>query len=504
MRRVEKIPESVFGLESSSSVDTNRFYSILLDAKTASVSENMCDITEKLLHAEKENAKSALEQLWNLKKNLLSQNAGTLDMVINFYQDKIDILRNKEEYIKKISKDSRSLLEEKRKRDEEIATVKQQIDDCTKEMTELKQKLDKLKVKEQELDLIDEQLKKELNSNENEIVNGLYEIILSQQERENELRKLRQQGAPLLDTNMNFAADIKAIEAHKELVASESDDSMEQPFIRPEDIISSGTPIEPASLGRHIEPVSLGRHIEPVSLGKHIEPASSEKFIEPDLLRKNIEPALSGRNIEPALSGRNIEPALSGRNIEPALSGRNIEPASLGKIIEPALSGKQIEPASLYKPLDQNNDLGNPVIPDPVFPKSVVKTTNGRVIGEYYYDGKVYKNERHYIFNSKFFSERLSGNVKFLKQKFDQTVYSEVIQMIHQAYKRSVENKNFHFEVSTNEILNDKTLKQLWQNAKIRNIEEVERFCARLKAKIEALGNNYKAMLQEQMKRCIG
>jgi hypothetical protein len=87
MRRVEKIPESVFSLDSSSSVDTNRFYSILLDAKTASVSENMCDITEKLLHAEKENAKSALEQLWNLKKNLLSQNAGTLDMVISFYQD---------------------------------------------------------------------------------------------------------------------------------------------------------------------------------------------------------------------------------------------------------------------------------------------------------------------------------------------------------------------------------------------------------------------------------
>lgn len=422
MRRVEKIPESVFSLESSS-VDTNRFYSILLDAKTASVSENMCDITEKLLHAEKENAKSALEQLWNLKKNLLSQNAGTLDMVISFYQDKIDILRNKEEYIKKISKDSRNLLEEKRKRDEEFATVKQQIDDCTKEMAELKQKLDKLQVKEQELALIDEQLKKELNSNENEIVNGLYEIILSQQERENELRKLRQQGAPLLDTSMNFAADIKAIEAHKELVASESDDSMEQPFINPEEIMSSGKPVEPVSSGKQFEPVS---------------------------------------------------------------------------------SEKQFERSSVYKPLDLNNNLDNLVIPDPVFPKSVVKTTNGRVIGEYYYDGKVYKNERHYIFNSKFFSERLSGNVKFLKQKFDQTVYSEVIQMIHQAYKRSVENKNFHFEISTNEILNDKTLKQLWQNAKIRNTDEVERFCARLKAKIEALGNNYKAMLQEQMKRCIG
>jgi len=78
------------------------------------------------------------------------------------------------------------------------------------------------------------------------------------------------------------------------------------------------------------------------------------------------------------------------------------------------------------------------------------------------------------------------------------------MQLIHQAYKRGTESKMFHFEISTNEILNEKTLKQLWLNAKIRNMGEVERFCSRLKAKIDALGNNYKAMLQEQMKRCIG
>jgi hypothetical protein len=140
----------------------------------------------------------------------------------------------------------------------------------------------------------------------------------------------------------------------------------------------------------------------------------------------------------------------------------------------------------------------------PAFPKSVVKTTNGRVIGEYFYDARVYKNERHYIFNSKFFAERLCGDIKFLRQKFDQAVYSEVMQMINQAYKRVTENKMFHFEISTNEILNDRNLKTLWQSAKLRNIDEVEKFCSRLKAKIDALGNNYKAMLQEQMKRCIG
>lgn len=402
MRRVERIPESVFSLESSS-VDTNRFYSILLDAKAATVSENMCDITEKLLHGEKENAKSALEHLWNLKKNLFSKTAGTLDMVISFYQDKIDILRNKEEHIKKISKDSRNLLEEKRKRDEEIVSVKQQIDDCSKEVHELTLKLNKLQVKEQELRLIDEQLKKELNTNENEIVNGLYEIILSQQEREIELRKIRQQDASLFDSNTGNVAEVPLVDTEtiqKELIVSESDQVM----------ISNAFP----------------------------------------------------------------------------------------QITETSETMEQVESTVVENPVIQE------ISEIPAYPKSVVKTTNGRVIGEYYYDSKVYKNERHYIFNSRFFSERLSGDVKFLRQKFDQTVYSEVMQMIHQAYKRVVESNMFHFEISTNEILNEKTLKQLWQNAKLRNIDEVERFCSRLKAKIEVLGNNYKVMLQEQMNRCIG
>ena len=119
MRRIERIPESIFGMENSS-VDANRFYTILLDAKAANVSENMCDIAEKLLSGEKENAKIALEQLWNLKKNLITEPNSTIDLLINFYQDKMDILRTKEEHIKKVSRDSRDLLEEKRRRDEEL------------------------------------------------------------------------------------------------------------------------------------------------------------------------------------------------------------------------------------------------------------------------------------------------------------------------------------------------------------------------------------------------
>lgn len=391
MRRFERAPESLFGLETSS-VDSNKFYSILLDARAASVSENMCDIAEKLLVGEKENAKIALEQLWNLKKNLLTENTGTIDLLINFYQSKMDVLRNKEERIKKVSRDSRTLIEEKRKRDEEIANVKQQIGDCAKELDELTSKLETLKTKEQELILIDTQLKKELNTNENEIVNGLYEIILTQQEG-----------------------------------------------------------IESDAIARRTIQETVSKIENPINTVEQKTPEISEIKIT-ETKNESFDD--------------------------------NNEPLALDSAVS-----QQVQQIVV-------NDI-------PAYPKSVVKTTRGRVIGEYYYDGKVYKNERHYIFNSKFFSDHLVNSIKILRQHFDQTLYSEILQMIQDSYKRIAENKRLHFEISTNEILNDKALKQLWQDAKLRQFDEVERFCVRLRSKIDTLGNNYKAMLQEQMKRCL-
>jgi len=399
MRRIERIPESIFGMENSS-VDANRFYTILLDAKATNVSENMCDIAEKLLSGEKENAKIALEQLWNLKKNLVTESNNTIDLLINFYQDKMDILRTKEEHIKKVSRDSRDLLEEKRKRDEEFASIKQQIIECNNELRELSSKLEKLKVKEQELSLIEQQLKQELNSNENEIVNGLYEIILSQQ--------VKDQQDSLKEENCALNQDYQSV-------------------------------------------------------------IDTSKPVQDEVDKKQ------------------------GFQIMPEESLASKEQQSQTPTDDSETSTSAVVSGSVVKE----------VIPQaPPFPKSVVKTTRGRVIGEYYYDNSVYKNKRHYIFNSRYFYEQLSMNVKLLRQRFDQNIYSEVQKMIEDAHNRISESDKLHFEISTNEILNVRTLKKLWQDVKNRDIDEVERFSNRLRAKIDMLGFNYTIMLQEQMKRC--
>ena len=412
MRRIDRVSDSVFGLNSSS-VDSNRFYSILLDARAATVSESMYDTAEKLLTGEKDNAKIALEQLWSLKKNMISgENSGTIDMLIDYYQEKMDILRNKEEHIKKISKDSRNLLEEKRKKDEEIASVKQQISDCARELDELSAKQGKLKIKEQELSLIETQLKKELNINENEIVNGLYEIILTQREQESKFPSLNR---PTAEENEKIEKQFK------------------QPQM-PEEVKEERVEKEPEFEVR-TEPAPVAVSEDKQGMGNEVLDETEQVQI-PEKMEADI-------------------------------------------------------------PLIKKEEY--PEVPP--YPKSVVKTTRGRVIGEYYYDGKVYKNERHYIFNSKYFSEQLNGAVQFIKQRFDQTVYSELLQMIQDAFKRITENNHLHFEISTNEILNEKSLKQVWQDTKVRSFDEVERFCNRLRAKIEALGSNYRSMLQEQMDR---
>jgi hypothetical protein len=52
-------------------------------------------------------------------------------------------------------------------------------------------------------------------------------------------------------------------------------------------------------------------------------------------------------------------------------------------------------------------------------------------------------------------------------------------------------------------MLNEKTLRQLRLDTKSRAMDEIEKFCQRLKAKIDLMGMNYRIMLQEQMQRCI-
>ncbi len=403
--RISSFDQAVFGT-AGSSTDANRLYSILLDTRASSASESMYDIAEKLLRNEKDNSKVALDQLWALKKNLtVEQQNGTIEILINFYQEKINILRNKEEYIRKVSKDSRDLLEDKRKRDSEIATVKQEVSDCTTEIDRLQVRLTELRVKEQELTLIEEQLKRELAINANEVVNGLYEIIMSTQ----------------------------------------------------------GTLESPFSFEREVDIPAAAAPVAQTMAMPPAAPRSSSSLPSGDEMAAAIITDLERAGTQP---GRAVFPDIS--EVSATFSPSAIEP-------EPVVS---------------------------TYPKSIVKTTRGVIIGEYYYDPRVYKNERHYIYNSDFFRKKLSQTVTIIDKKFDQTLYAETMQMMLDVQKRVGENPMLHFEVSTNEILNRETLKDLIHSFKMRQMQDVGSFANRLRSKIDFLGANYQILLAEQLERC--
>lgn len=373
--------------------DPNRFYSILLDARASSVSENIYDTVEKIMKNESNKATVALDYLTVLKKNLEDENIGnTIDLLVRYYQDKLALLQSKEDHIKKISIDSRELLEEKRKRDSEIASVKQEIADRTGEVERLTARLHELRVKEQELTLIETQVRKELQVNANEILNGLYEIVLS----------------------------------------------------------AEGNPPSAFSLGNELD-------------------KTSDAVPRPE--KTALDQAFPFEPQTPAAT--------------PAVKEEAAENETIPEDTTITIPAIDLKPKNLPPP----------------FPTSVVKTTDGSVIGEYFYDPKVLKSNRQYILNTNFFKRYLSSVVSLISKSYDEKAHGQAIQMVKDVSKRIAEETIFHFEIATNEILNKNTIKELWQQLIRKEYREIFDFCSRLNAKIETLGNNYIILLQEQMER---
>lgn len=419
MARAREHSEAIVNL-SGSTKESNKFYSILLDASSSSVSESTYDIAERLLRGETDNARAALEHLWSLKKTMRNESEiATVGQLIQYYQKKMDVVRSKEEHIKTVTRDSRGLLEEKQRRDSEIEALKKEIADCANQLAELTAKLEKLRAREKDLELADVRVRKELEVNENEIVSGLYEIILSQAEGEDPVEKftgkLKGQiaGAPAKES-----ASVAKVEPSAQAEpAPEESDPVAEPRAKAADASVADAPID----------------IDIFEIDK--DKTSSFSL---DALRKAGGQETAGESMEP----------------------------------EAAL-----------------------------FPKSVVKTVKGRVIGEYYYDPKVPRDKRHYIYNARFFLDRLSGALDVLTDRADPDAQAELLQIIRDACKRVSENRMMHFPLSTNEILNEAALRDLWQNVKAGGFAEASRFCKRLSGKMEALRHNYVAMLKEQMDR---
>lgn len=142
--------------------------------------ESIYDLTESLLSDEESSAKNALNQLWDLKNRVESDKSMlTVDTLIEHFQNKIDLMRSKEKRIRTISESSRELLYEKMRSEKELKAVKSGILKCKAGIETLQMKLLELEQKESELSNSHERITSDLESNNTEVLSGLYEVVLS-------------------------------------------------------------------------------------------------------------------------------------------------------------------------------------------------------------------------------------------------------------------------------------------------------------------------------------
>ncbi len=349
--------------------------------------DSLFDVSERMVLREKENAKKALEELWLLKKGCREKDIPILDMLIDYYQKKIDSVRQKEERLKNISRDSASSIEERKIIKNELAGIIKEIDDCKQEMEFLRIKQDKLLVKEKELKEKDALITQTLETQEKEVLDSLHSVILSRP-----------------SANTQFSTESTPNQVDQTVIEQE-----------------------------------------------HV--AVKESVVQDNSLQIQIVNNTDAQNTTAT------------------------EPRTEASIYK------------AYQPVERSR-----------FPKSIVKTDRGRILGEYFYDPKVYKNARHYVFNGLYFADQLSKGIELFRiDETNENIMNDLSLMIADILNRSETRPNIHFEVSTNEILNKSTMVELSEHVRNRNIQAMEQFCNRYLKKHEALGQNHDQILAEQL-----
>ncbi len=349
----------------------------VMDNPDGRKSNNIFQLAEQMLIRERNYTKAALDELWTFKNGIESRNGKctrNIEELIEFYQNKMDRLRDREEDLLRISRESIKMIEERGNTGEELERIRRELQDSEGQAKELARKAEQLRSRQTELESFESNCGGKIEANQKQIIEGLFEIAL--------LRK------PLAD------------------------------------IAAPGQPPEPA----------VQANIPEV-----------DKMAIRDLDQPEITAAPNNRPF-------------------------------FEKVEKPSMS----------------------------YPKSIVKTSTGKVIGEYFYDPQLDKDKRNYVFNGRYFVEQLDLGVQLFQSSHEDSAIQTIIQMTADGLSRTAKKDNINFEISTNEILNSKSMTEVLSALRLRDFEQVNQFIRRYRAKQEALAGNYESMLQEQMMRLAG
>jgi hypothetical protein len=142
----------------------NKIFHALTSAYENNQQHEIYGATENIIRREKELCELALADLKKLSEGK-GEGDATLKLVLDHYQARLQVAREKQEKINQLSEDSRKMTEEYKKKTQELADVKRSLMDSQSKLRELAKTTEKLLKREEELRFIETNLRTELDKN---------------------------------------------------------------------------------------------------------------------------------------------------------------------------------------------------------------------------------------------------------------------------------------------------------------------------------------------------
>jgi hypothetical protein len=426
----------------------NKIFHALTTAYENNQQQEIYGATENIVRREKELCELALADLKRLAGGKGDPD-GTLKLVLDHYESRLVVAKEKEERINHLSEDSRKMMEEYKKRTQELADVKRNLMESQSKLRELAKNTEKLMKKEEELRFIETNLRSELDKNKRNIINGLYEIVADFSEQ---------------------PADPVVAQAERPHPSGETPAVLPQPPAAEESLFAEEKPSAPI-LETAQAPQEAPRSFTEGLFRKAVSPLAKEEPIFGKALPTFAESAWSRDRIVDAVA----VPAGPG----PAPAGIDSAPRREGGLVEKAARLKMFEPGKA---------LCN---------KSMVKTQDGEVISEYFYSPLHPKEGRQYIFNSLYavwslLSLKARDGEAF--QERLETVFTDLI-------SRLDHSQNIHLESFLSEEINKDVLSRMLATRREERPALFESMAQRLLSRTESVGPSRAGLIDNQLRQ---
>jgi hypothetical protein len=363
----------------------NRIFHALTAAYSSGQQQEIFGASATIVQREKELCEMALGELMKVH-NDGGKPDETLVLIQDHYQTRLRIASEKESKLRLLADDSRKLNEEHKKKNQELADVKRNLMESQTKLRDLAKQTEKLIKKEEELRFIEESLRTELDKNKHEMLNGLYEIVveLGESNAAQNLAKV----IPIAAED-SLESRVETAMAYPETPAAKPSTYKPAPVLSPPDrstLVASPPPEKiPAPAVTQpplVAPVSAFIPRAPVKPQPQAALIDESSHLEKSAVKVGIKPNPNSTNDQATIVLASAPLSQNGTLITaPILHPQG---NSLEGLIE------RVQKARAFEPLKA------------LFSRSLVKTSEGEAICEYFYPVQSSKENRKYVFNALF------------------------------------------------------------------------------------------------------